>query len=935
MAPHGLRRALDDGSAVIVAGAGVSIALAKPGTAPTWAGLLQAGLERVQSRSPGATDEWRAITDLLIKSGVADDLVMAASRVTKLLRSHGGDYGEWLQQSVGHLDVADPGLAIALAKLEAPVFTTNYDTLLERVLGRDTITWREPQLVQLALQGDRQYITHLHGVFTRPDTVIFGLESYEELKHSSAFQALEQALVMARTLVFVGAGQTNADPNLGRLLGWLSATLATSQRQHYQLVLSTDRTSLGPAVEPVVYGASHGELIGYLDSLITGSVSTSSAPLAGAKATVVQSARSFQNLPRRNTLLVGREQELAWVMDEVQKPGSFVVIEGPAGCGKTTVALEAAHRLWESDPRRFDATVWLSAQSEVLFADGPALSSEVAKEVQDVLATIAIVLDRQDISHSTERLKATLVRTALAELRTLIVFDNFESAVDRRILAFLRSLPESCNVLVTSRRNLFIGSALRLGPLNDSESRELLIRRLTDRGLEPRKFDLDRIQAAADGLPLAIEWMSGRLLASPAGAQVADFEAESDGLLNYLFLGTAEWLRSQGYLRALLGVVCLPSGAPAAVIEEALASVGEPPRRTSDALTALLNLNLVRFDEFNHRYQALPIVARFVLLHLADPEVVPAADLDHVEISVAASFGRHLLTEGERLWSGDYSLMDWAAERQNAFDTIRRCLAAGRDDLAVPCVIAVYPFAITFGHLEEFITWAEKLLTSPATGPIQRLELRARLASAFFHLSRFDRAVEETDRIAKETEGALDLPNELKNFIYFVRSIVAVKRRDDDAERLLNEAIAFEQERGVLWARLGFQGWLVLHLANLTRLSEARELAEASLKEARGKTDRRSEVFLWYVLARVYNLAGEHSLVLDGANVLADPPKAYGEVHNRAHLCVELGRASLALGQREKAASFISEALHLYRTVAMVSEIEECQGLLTALDAQK
>jgi SIR2-like protein/NB-ARC domain-containing protein len=930
--PSGLLQALHDGSAVIVAGAGVSIATANPGTAPTWLGLLRQGLDQVAAQPSGVAAGWRKITELLIESGTTDDLVMAATRVVREMETRRGAFPAWLRHSVGELQPADTSLAVALARLDAPIFTTNYDTLLERVLGRDSITWHEPHLVQLALQGDRQYITHLHGLWTRPDTVIFSLESYQQLKNSPALQALAQALVTARTLVFVGCGQTGADPHLGYLLAWLATTIISSERYHYQLVCAMEQVAAAPAIEQVVYGDSHSELAGYIDAVaasVSSSRSYGAVPSLGFAAAGA-GRRVAQNLPRRNPEVFGRSHEVAWLVAALEHPGAFLVVDGPAGCGKTTVALEASHQLLQRVPSRFDVVLWLSGRADVLLADGPAESGEVAGEMGDVVATIAIVLERPDILRAADGSKVSMLRAALSQQHTLLVFDNFETIIDLRIMTFLKTLPGSCCVLLTSRRDLFTGNRLQLSPLVDPASRDLLVWRLTERQITLQDSELDRLQELAGGLPLAIEWIVGRMASSAPHERPGHTQREPDGLLDYLFLDAAAWLRKEGYFRVLLSVIRLPSGAPPTVIEHAFRTIGQSDNVTSAALAALVNLNLVRYHSGQLRYHALPVVARFVLFHLQDAEVVPPGDIEVVESAVAEAFTRHLDVEAKRVWSGDYSFGDWALERQNAFDIVRRSMAAGRTHLALSCVTALYPFAITFGHLDEYIRWVVELLAGDASlNLVDRLGLRVRLASALFHTEQLDVAREEVSRVESDARNAGALPLDLRNFIYFVRSIVAVSGHDAGAEQLLMEAIAFERERGVAWARLGFQGWLVLHLAQDGRLDEARALAIASLSEAKALDDHRTEAFISFTLARVYNLNGEHALALEGARASAERLHKHGEAHNRAHWCLELGRAAMALGRVAEGREYVCEAAALYRTLSFLGSVEECERILS------
>ena len=67
-----------------------------------------------------------------------------------------------------------------------------------------------------------------------------------------------------------------------------------------------------------------------------------------------QAQRPATNLPIRLTSFVGRERELAVVTQQV-RAARLLTLTGPAGCGKTRLALEAAERLLPD----FPDGVWL------------------------------------------------------------------------------------------------------------------------------------------------------------------------------------------------------------------------------------------------------------------------------------------------------------------------------------------------------------------------------------------------------------------------------------------------------------------------------------------------------------------------------------------------------------------------------------------------
>jgi tetratricopeptide (TPR) repeat protein len=77
-------------------------------------------------------------------------------------------------------------------------------------------------------------------------------------------------------------------------------------------------------------------------------------------------------LPLRPPLFIGRQQELTDLRERLRTPGALVHVTGIAGKGKTTLALEFAHR-YQHD---FDAVYWLPCQSGSLAS----ISAELARQ---------------------------------------------------------------------------------------------------------------------------------------------------------------------------------------------------------------------------------------------------------------------------------------------------------------------------------------------------------------------------------------------------------------------------------------------------------------------------------------------------------------------------------------------------------------------------
>jgi len=269
-----LRNDLRDQRVIVLVGSGVSIA--STGSAPTssWTGLIRNGLDRVEAitKPPaGFRANVEADIEFARVSGTTTPLIAAAEKVTRSLQAVDGAYEDWLRDAIGSLRVSSPGLIEAIGLLGQPILTTNYDNLLEEVLRRDRVTWREASQIHAAVLAKTTDIGHIHGHWRDPASVVFSAQMYGAQGSNDAIQALQQAIALTRKLLFVGCGDGTDDPNIGALLDWASSIVPSDQSKHYRLCTSAESEGLdqsGPLI-PIAYGAAYADLTSFLSSLIT------------------------------------------------------------------------------------------------------------------------------------------------------------------------------------------------------------------------------------------------------------------------------------------------------------------------------------------------------------------------------------------------------------------------------------------------------------------------------------------------------------------------------------------------------------------------------------------------------------------------------------------------------------------------------------------
>ncbi|MCW2513575.1 MAG: hypothetical protein JWR11_2617 [Mycobacterium sp.] len=199
-----------------------------------------------------------------------NDLIAVAQAIQERLGPN--EFRLWLQKTVGAMKPNSRRLVESINQFDAPIATTNYDTLIERVLGRESTTWKEPANMQLAISGAHKFVMHLHGIWSAPDTVIFGSESYGAIKGNSSAQFIQELIGGGTSMLFIGASGTLDDPNLSSLIARLDYLVPESTNKHYLLCTDQQFAKLkdsyaGKQIVLLSCGPTHDGLPAYLDKL--------------------------------------------------------------------------------------------------------------------------------------------------------------------------------------------------------------------------------------------------------------------------------------------------------------------------------------------------------------------------------------------------------------------------------------------------------------------------------------------------------------------------------------------------------------------------------------------------------------------------------------------------------------------------------------------
>lgn len=154
-----------------------------------------------------------------------------------------------LRLNIPDLDIEPPDLHVKLLDLPwVDVFTTNYDTLLERASARVVPRRYEPVVNKADIPyAVKPRIVKLHGSFPSERPFIITEEDYRRYPHDYApFVNTVQQALLENTLCLIGF--SGDDPNFLQWIGWIRDNLGKDKSQKIYLVgvfdLSTARQQL-------------------------------------------------------------------------------------------------------------------------------------------------------------------------------------------------------------------------------------------------------------------------------------------------------------------------------------------------------------------------------------------------------------------------------------------------------------------------------------------------------------------------------------------------------------------------------------------------------------------------------------------------------------------------------------------------------------------
>jgi LuxR family glucitol operon transcriptional activator len=329
------------------------------------------------------------------------------------------------------------------------------------------------------------------------------------------------------------------------------------------------------------------------------------------------------NLPPLHGEFLDRREELARVLEGLASSWPVISIEGLAGTGKTTLAIAAARRCLVGPDvaldRPFQAVAWVSARDRL----------EKRLWLDEVLNTVARVLDFPYIIQLSLDQKQMAVDQLLRGHRTLVVVDNFETIEDPELTTWLHQVPEPSKVLITTRHGqLRSGWDTHLAGLEQPDALELVRRHARRLGLARTEaapeHDLAPLVNVTQGNPralgMALGYLKGghRRLADVVEGLYAASQSVGD-----IFANLFDWhwtVLSPDAQRVLLAMSFFAESTGRA---ELGAAAGLDDTRLDSALEQLVTMSLFEPHEGAHetyRYRIHPLTRAFATTKAAQPE---------------------------------------------------------------------------------------------------------------------------------------------------------------------------------------------------------------------------------------------------------------------------------------------------------------------------
>jgi non-specific serine/threonine protein kinase len=643
------------------------------------------------------------------------------------------------------------------------------------------------------------------------------------------------------------------------------------------------------------------------------------------------------NLPRPLTSFIGREREIAQVVERLRQPEvRLLTLTGPGGVGKTRLAIRVA----ETIAAEFPDGVWFVPLAPV--HDPDLIGAMVARALE--------------VQETVERPIAERIAAFLATKLGLLVLDNFEHILEAGpLLTDLLAACPALTILVTSRTVLRLSGEYDIAVpplslpsraesqvlLDSSEAVRLFVERATAANAEfvfteANAADVATLCARLDGLPLAIELAAARvrtlppqamlrrldqrfrLLAGGARDQPVRLRSMRDAIgWSYDLLSPEE----QSLFRRLAVFV---GGFTLEAAEAIGASEGDPAVDVLEGITSLLDKSLLRQEvglDGEPRYGMLETVRDFGLERLTASGEEGASRRRHAGYCLALARRAAPDPPGGRML--EQCLWVLEAEHPNLRAALTWLAEHGETEACLRLACCLGQFWFQHGHLSEGRQWVEQALARADEAPA---ELRA---EGLWRAGMLAHYQGDEEQAVSLLEAGLALSRELGGTwvtpfgLLMLGTVAEDQGRYAEAAPLLQEALAVAEQLG----HPSVTAFALGHLAAVTYgrgdLSRAAAVGEEALRCARARDDTwAAGVALWYlamIACEQGDFAGAAPYLIDALAVDLAEGNRFSIVNAFASFAV----LATGIGQMAAAARLLGAAAALREAVGRALALPE------------
>ncbi|MFQ5610642.1 MAG: tetratricopeptide repeat protein [Anaerolineae bacterium] len=649
--------------------------------------------------------------------------------------------------------------------------------------------------------------------------------------------------------------------------------------------------------------------------------------------------RIRHNLPQPDYgKFVGREREIRELVQLLRPhPASrypVISIDGVAGVGKTTLALEVAYyylQLWTQLPpaERFEAIVWTSAKESVLTGHGIIARPRGLRTLADIFTTISITLEEEEIIHARPEEQLDLVQRILTRYRTLLIVDNLETVDDDQVLSFIREVPDPTKVLVTTRSRIDVSFPVRLGGLPKADALVLVEQQCNDRQVRLKLPEMELIYQHTSGIPLAIVWSAAQLaFGYSLEGIVTQLQEPYNDVARFCFENTVIMLQNSDAFTLLLALALFEDGAHRDYVG-IVAGLEEDIIRRDEGLITLEKLSLTTHHD--GRFIMLPLTRQYCLSHLRRNETLEAT-LRRNWLELIKHIVLEANLEGQTAYDKLYE------ERSNILAAIEWCWAniADHMDDFVFLVNRFTNFLWTRGF------WAENRSLLQRARAVSRevdaLDEEAEFTSRLAYLLNLTGEVEEAKRVGQQAVAmykALGDPHKHAAALSILGHVYTQQNQLDLAEDALRTGL---EVLGDLY-NPEVKARLIRNLAWIYKLQENYEAARAHFAEACQLLEQLTPVN--DQLSYTYRMFGMTAMAEGNFDEARRQLEKSLRLARRLNMRIDVARGLHQLAYLEnltgnplEACELAHQAAYEYRQLGKQQELEEIDVLIKEMEAK-